>query len=234
LGTVSDIVKPGYARQGLAAFFKQVVAFFSANESLSYYLYECRLDRWRAADFQPKVQNFTLKTVTTESQLDDLVAAGFDLSLDSFLTRRGLKKGAVVFLLFVGRELASREIVATNAAAKTVIDKYPYQVDFDHGEACASGVWTNPKFRGLGLHTYVFYRAYDYLREHGVKIVRSIVWVDNLAAQKAHARFAPAIRQYARGRYFKILGLTFCRQTDLTHKTMVPETNHDQKETLAD
>jgi hypothetical protein len=211
-------MKPGDARQGLAAFFQQAVAFISANESLNYYLYECRLVKWNEADFRPKIQNFSLKTVSTEAQLDELIAGGFDLSLDSVLTRRGLQKGAVVFLLFVGRDLASREIVAANPAAKAVIDKYPYKVDFNNGEACASGVWTNPKFRNLGLHTYVFYRAYDYLREHGVKIVRSIVWVDNLGAQKAHAKFAPAIQKYARGRYFKILGLTFCRQTDLTER----------------
>ena len=215
MGTVSDIVKPGYARQGLAAFFQQAAAFISSNESLNYYLYECRLVKWNEADFLPKMQNLTLKTITTEAQLDELIAGGFDLSLDSVLTRRGLQKGAVVFLLFVGRELASREIVAANAAAKAVIDKYPYKVDFDNGEACAAGVWTNPKFRNLGLHTYVFFKAYDYLLEHGVKIVRSIVWVDNFAAQRAHAKFAPAIQKYARGRYFRILGLTFCRQTGL-------------------
>jgi ribosomal protein S18 acetylase RimI-like enzyme len=218
LGTASDVMKPGYAGKGLAAFFKQAASFVTANENLNYYLYECRLAKWNEADFRPKIHNFTLQTISTEQQLDALIANGFDLSLDSELTRRGIQKGAVAFMLFIGKELASRELVATNAGAKAVIDKYPYAVDFDHGEACASGVWTNPKFRNLGLHTYVFFKAYDYLRENGVKIVRSIVWVDNLAAQKAHEKFAPDIQKYARGRYFKILGLTFSRQTALRQK----------------
>jgi ribosomal protein S18 acetylase RimI-like enzyme len=215
VGTASNTLRPGYRFEGLVTFLERVAALIKANENLDYYLYACRLSKRNEADFLPKIREFTLKTISTIKELDDLTAAGFDLSLDSPITRRGIEKGAVAFLLFVGTELASRELVATSAAAKAAIDKYPYKVDFEHAEACASGVWTNPKFRNQGLHLYVFYKAYDYLRENGIQLVRSIVWIDNIAAQKAHARFAPDIKKYARGRYFKILGLPFCKEVVL-------------------
>ena len=212
MSTLSAPTKPGYRPRGLVTFLESLADFFKDNEKLDYYLYECRLSKRNEADFMPKIKNFTLKTIFTEAGLDELSAAGFDLSLDAPETRRGLRKGAVAFLLFVGQELASTELVATNLEAKNAIDKHPYKVDFAHREACAAGVWTNPRFQKNGLHTYVFFRAYDYLRQIGIEKVRSIVWVNNIAAQRAHARFAPDIKKYARGRYFKILGLHFCKE----------------------
>ena len=215
MGILSEAYKPGYPPVGLAGFLERLAALVKEHENLAYYLYECRLAKWPEGDFLPQIQDFTFKTITTEDQLDRLIAEGFDLSLDSPWTRRGIQKGAVAFFLFVGRELASRELVATNAEAKAAIDGYPYEVDFSHREACAAGVWTNPKFRRQGLHTYVFYRAYDYLREHGIRIVRSIVAADNIAAQKAHERFQPGMKRYARGRYFKVLGIRFRKEIAL-------------------
>jgi RimJ/RimL family protein N-acetyltransferase len=214
VGTLSDSFKPGYVPEGLSGFLERVASLIKEHENLAYYLYECRLSQLNENDFLPKIKDFTLKIVTTENELDQLTAEGYDLSLDSPWTRKGIQKGAVAFFIFVGNELASREIVATNAEAKLAIDDYPYKVDFANREACASGVWTNPKFRKMGLHTYVFFRAYDYLWKQGIRTVRSIVAADNIAAQKAHARFR-GMKKYARGRYFKILGFTICKQTGL-------------------
>ncbi len=215
MATSSETTKPGYRYEGLANLFRRLAFIMKDNENLDYYLYECRLSKRNEADFKPRTQNFTLKTIFTETELDNLAADGFDLSLDPPETRRGLRNGAVAFLLFVDKELASTELVATSLEAKKAIDKYPYRVDFEHREACAAGVGTNPKFHRKGLHTYVFFKAYDYLRENGIEIVRSIVWVNNIAAQKAHEKFAPDMRKYARGRYFQILGLVFCKETPL-------------------
>ena len=215
MGTISDAIGKPVARVRAAGVFGRIASFVTANETLNFYLYECRLTKRNEADFLPRCRDFSLKIITSESQLDALIAEGFDLSPDMGATRRGLEKGAIAFILFVGRELATRELVALSPEAKAAIDKYPYKVDFANGEACASGVWTNHKFRKMGFHTYVFFKAYDYLREKGTKTVRSIVWVENEAAQKAHARFAPEMRKYARGSYFKLMGLHFCRQTAL-------------------
>jgi hypothetical protein len=215
MGTISDAIAKPVTRAGKAGFLGRIASFVTANETLNYYLYECRLTKRNEADFLPRSSGFNLKIVFSEEQLDNLIAEGFDLSLDAGVTRRGVEKGAIAFLLFVGRELATRELVALSFEAKAAIDKYPYKVDFANGEACASGVWTNHKFRKMGYHTFVFFKVYDYLREHGVRTVRSIVWVENVAAQRAHARFEPEMRKYARGSYFKLMGLHFCRQVAL-------------------
>ncbi len=215
MSTLSEAFKPGYGQTRLSGFLDRIASLLKDRENLAYYLYECRLAKWDETEFLPQIQNFTLKIITSEEQLDQLVAEGFDLSLDSPWTRRGVQRGAVAFLLFVGKELASRELVATNIEAKATIDGYPYEVDFAHGEACAAGVWTNPKFRQKGLHTYVFYKAYDYLRSQGIRIVRSIVAVDNIGAQKAHERFGSGMKKYARGRYLKFLGISFRKEMGL-------------------
>jgi hypothetical protein len=215
MGTISETISYTGKKGEATSFWGRLVALATSNETLSYYLYECRLTKRNENDFLPRTRDFELKIITDLAQLDELTSRGYDLSLDAGFTRRGLQNGAAAFLLFVKGELATRELVATNARAKAAIDKYPYRVDFANREACASGVWTNPKFRQMGLHTYVFFKAYDYLRESGIKVVRSIVWVDNVAAQKAHERFAPDIRKYARGNYLKVMGLHFSWETPL-------------------
>jgi ribosomal protein S18 acetylase RimI-like enzyme len=120
-----------------------------------------------------------------------------------------IQKGAAAGLIFVGKELASMEWVAMTERANKAINLYPLKIDFQQKEAYASGVWTNPKFRHKGLHVYVYYKVYDFLRENGITSIFSIVASDNLAAQKAHQRFSPQERVYGRARYLNILGIPF-------------------------
>ena len=187
-------------------------------QSYSCYLYESSLIKRNEAEFLPGIQNFTLKIVTAKQQLDELESAGFDLSLCDGEARSLLEKGAVAGLLFVNRELASVEWAAMNAQANRAINIYPLKIDFSQKEVYASGVWTNPKFRRSGLHKYVYYKLYDFLRENGIKTVKSIVAIDNLAAQKAHQRFAPHERIYARARYLRIFGLHFWSETPINQQ----------------
>jgi GNAT superfamily N-acetyltransferase len=100
-----------------------------------------------------------------------------------------------------------------NAEAKASIDKYPCRVDFAGKEAYAGDVETYPKYQGQGLHLYAYYKIYDFLREKGINTVKSIVEVHNTAAMKAHERFAPEEKIVARGRYLRIMGLHFWRES---------------------
>lgn len=178
-------------------------------QSYSCYLYESTLIKRNEADFLPRVGNLTFKLVTKIPQLDELASAGFDLSQIDTETRSALEKGAMAGLLFVDSELASMEWAAMTEQANRAINIYPLKIDFSQKEAYASGVWTNPKFRRNGLHTYVYYKVYDFLRINGVKTVRSIVAIENIAAQKAHEKFAPHEKLHGRARYLKILGFQF-------------------------
>ena len=188
---------------------KKTLAFLLIFENFSCYVYSSKLKIRNENDFTPGIKNITLKIVTAKDQIDALIQSGFDLSLRLSIIYTRLEKGALTCLVFVDKELASMECAATNAAAKQGIDIYPCKIDFDHKEAYAGGVWTNPKYRGKGLHLYAYYKIYDYLREQGIVTVKSIVEVHNTAALKAHARFAPEEKIEAKAHYLRLLGLHF-------------------------
>ena len=56
----------------------------------------------------PNTQNFTFKIVATNEQANKLAADGLEFRSYILNARRSLDKGAIVFCLFVGNELASK------------------------------------------------------------------------------------------------------------------------------
>jgi hypothetical protein len=192
------------------------LSYILVHENFACNVYKSRLIPRNEADFRPKIDNFTLKIMTSRKQYEDLLTAGFDISCPN-VARTGdrLDKGAVACAIFIGKELASIEWVATDAAAKASLDTYPCKIDFANREAYAGAVWSNPKYRGKGIHMYVYYKIYDFLRERGAASVVSIVEVNNTAAIRAHNRFAPEEKVEARGRYLRLLGLQFWRERPL-------------------
>jgi ribosomal protein S18 acetylase RimI-like enzyme len=191
-------------------------AFLTVYENFHCWVYRSNLRERDGKDFAPGTGDFVFQIVTSLSQAEELEDSGYSLVPHRERTRDKLSKGAAAGMIFVGKELASMEWVATDAAAKAGIDIYPCPVDFQHGEAYAGGVWTNQKYRGLGLHSYVYYRIYDFLREQGIKSVVSIVEVNNTAALKAHEKFAPEEKIVARAHYLRLLGRHFWRETAYT------------------
>jgi hypothetical protein len=110
------------------------------------------------------------------------------------------------------------EWIALSRQANSAINVYPLKIDFTQRESYAAGVWTNPKFRRNGLHTYVYYKMYDFLRESGKLRVLSIVASDNIPAIRAHFKFAPDERIYARARYIQLFNLRFWKESPLTRE----------------
>jgi hypothetical protein len=207
--------KNTYNQKSLITSLRKVLAFLFVYENFTCYLYKSTLTKRNENDFTPRIKEFNFQIISTKQQLNDLVKDGFDLFSHSAKAEHRLEKGAVAGLVFVGKELASMEWVAVNAQAKASIDNYPCRVDYLIKEAYAGGVWTNPKYRGNGLHIYVYYKIYDFLRENGIVTVRSIVEVNNSAALKSHDRFAPEEKIEAKARYLRIMGLQFWRETPL-------------------
>jgi ribosomal protein S18 acetylase RimI-like enzyme len=187
--------------------FKKIGAFIFQNYSC--YLYENELTKRGEGEFLPAIKEFNFKIVTKPQELDELVRDGFDVSKGDAEARNMLEQGAIAALLFVNNELASTEWAAVNEKANRAINIYPLTIDFSKGEAYASIVWTSPNYRRKGLHNYVYYKLYDYLRENGVKKVKSIVATDNLPAQKVHQKMGPQEKIYGRARYLKIFGMAF-------------------------
>jgi len=191
--------------EGLIPLLRQGFAFLAASflQCGTYYLYEHTVTERNEADFMPKIQNFTFKTVSTNQQADELVAGGFELGSQITMMRRRLDRGAIAFCIFIERELAHIGWVALTEEAKELVDAFPYKVDFSNGEACTGGTWTDPKYRGTGLMVYGYFKRFQFLKERGKLISRNVVATSNVASQRGHAYFGPKICGEAR--YLKLL-----------------------------
>jgi len=192
--------------EGLPAFVRRaflvVVRFFFSCEN--YYIYEKTLNDANELQFTPKIPNCTLKIVSTPEEVDELIAEGFHINayLDISGTKARISRKAILFCAFVGKELAYKSWIAFSEEAKRDVDMLPYTVDFET-EACLGDDETVPKYRRLGIHTYVTIKRYQFVNERGLKS-KLTVRRDNIAAQKTQSRVGSRI--YAEGRYLKLLG----------------------------
>jgi len=187
-------------RRGLAS---AVGAFFFLR---TYYVYsECIEDLAEddEAHSQPRIEGVTFHIVSDNEKADELEAKGFDFRSQVPNARRSLEKGATAFCFFVGQELASIAWHAPNRHAQRSLGEPPYPVDFEKGEICSGGLWTNPKYRRKGLRKYSRLKRLDFLHDSGIKARRGVIATQNVAALKGRADFAPSA--FAEGRHLRIL-----------------------------
>jgi len=212
LNRASDILR----REGLTPLIVRGFDFTRRRLFLygHYYLYEHTLNERNEADFMPRIHDFTFRIVHNNEEADELAAAiGCDFRRRFVYTRKSLDKGAIAFCVFAGDEVAHIGLVALNKEAKNTFDFMPYEVDFLNNQACTGGTETVTEYRGRGLMAYGYFERFKFLREMGITASRNAVKVNNIASQRAHARFGPRI--YARGRYMKLLCLEFWKETPL-------------------
>jgi RimJ/RimL family protein N-acetyltransferase len=179
-----------------------------------YYLYEHTMKPRDEAEFLPKTQDFTFEIVSTTRQADELAAAGFDFGTRYPNARGDLDKGAVAFCFFINGELAHFGQVAMNEEAKKCFDVLPYRVDFSGKQACTGGTWTHPKYRGMGLMGYVYFKKLQFLREMGMIAVRTVVAANNVAVQQLYNKLGAG--RYAEARYLKFLWWDSWKETPLS------------------
>jgi len=184
-----------FIRQGFS-FVRNL--FFSYG---NYYIYEKDLS---PADeeikFKPKI-DCTPKVISKPDDFDELIAQGYDFRAMNF--RRKLEKGALAFCFFVGKELVHVTWLARNKEAKQEIDYLPFKVDFEAGEVCSGASFTDPAHRGKRLLAHTYCHVFRYSANDGIVKDRFSIDVNNIASQKAHARFNPVIT--GKGRYLKML-----------------------------
>jgi len=108
--------------------------------------------------------------------------------------RRWLDRGGVAFCAYIDREPAHLAWAAFSKEARGCCDYLPYQVDFEHGEACWGGAYTPRRFRGLGLYTYVCGIRLKYMHEHGYSRCRDAVRVGNHASLRGQGFWNPRPR----------------------------------------
>ncbi len=206
--------------EGLIAFVRKAFAFVVRNvfRYETYYLRErstASIAGLNEADFMPKISDFAIKIISSNQEVDELTAEGFDFRPWYRGYRKRLDAGAIALCVFVGSELANIGWVAMNQEAKDSLNEPPYKVDFSNGEACTGAVWTRPKYRRLGFHTYTRIKRYQFLMENGIAINRLSISKQNTASKLSVAQFAlrPKIRE---GRYLKILWWKWWKETPLT------------------
>jgi len=180
----------------------RVIQQFLHHESC--YLYELALVDRDEADFRPRVDDYTLKVFRSGEEADEWsAAAGFDFRERHLDAASKLEGGAIAFCAFMGRQLAHIGWVATSPEAKAAMRQAPYIVDFPNGEACTGAMWTDPRYRRLGLARYVYFKRCQFLKDNGKTVSRNAVRMDNVAAQGMMEGFGARI--YAKGRILRVL-----------------------------
>lgn len=220
LTALSARAKQIHESEGWASLVRRGFAFVSRQlcEYRTYYLSEYDLANIRnlnAADFMPKIDDFTLKVVTTNQEADELEGAGLEFRsyCQNFNARKALEKGAIVFCIFIAQELAAMGWVALTQQAMDSLNERPIKIDFSNKDAFTGGIWTNPKYRRVGLSLYSNFKRLEFQFDRGIMIDLGSIAKGNIVSQKAHALFSP--RVYVEGRYLKILWLKSWRERPL-------------------
>jgi hypothetical protein len=212
VGTLSKKVVGKVQTAGLAAFIKAVFSSLvrSFFEYRTYYLYENKLDNEN--EFEPRIDNYTLKIISAVKEVDDLIADGFDIEsyyagIDALNER--IEEGAILFSLFVDRDLAHTSWVALAKMAENTIDTPHFTVVYPKDSFIADSR-TNSKYQRLGIYTYVYSRIFSHLREMGISSAKFAVEKDNSPPQEAQIKLGSAI--YGELCYTRLFGREFCKE----------------------
>ena len=135
-----------------------------------------------------KVNNLTLRIIDCLEDFDKLLADGFDFSsyeMSIQQCKERLSRGAILFCVFVGKELAHGSWVGMSRRSHG--DFYTFPMDYGH-TACIGGTMTTPKYRRKGINVYVYSEMFRYIREKGLSKAVLEVHKDNIVAQNSQAK----------------------------------------------
>jgi len=173
------------------------------------YCFEHTLRERNEADFLPKIHDFTLKIIPSADEVEKLSCDGFDFGRYGKSARYQPGKGATLFCIFAGRELAHMGYVVTNEKTHLALEP-PFPVNYANREASTGGTGTVPKYRGKGLMAYGYFKRFQFLMENGITTSRNAVVTDNIISQKVMIKFEP--RVYAKLYFLRILRWKFWRE----------------------
>jgi len=208
LSTLFDRARQIHQTEGLMSLLKRGPAFLSYCffEHRAYYIYVNYLEdlpELHEVDFLPRIDNLTVKLVSSNEEADGLEAEGLKFRSLVPHAREALERGATACCIFVGHELVHIGWVATTQQAKDSLNEPPFRVDFSRNQSCSGGVWTSPEYRRAGLFSYSQFKRYEFLRGKGIAANFTAVAKTNVAAQVAYGRPAPT--PCAEGRYLRVL-----------------------------
>lgn len=201
-----------YRTEGLVPLLKRGFSFASSFmfKRQDYYLYRDPIQGSRLpneVDVLPRVDDWVLKVVTSNREADEFEADGFEFRSKVINARERLDRGATAFCIYVGRELAHIGWLALTQEAVDSLGGGSFEVRLADHEAYSSGIWTNPKYRRLGIHKYGYFKRLEFMLANGVRTERSVVDRGNVAPQQSNALggMLPFPGPQAEGRYQRIL-----------------------------
>jgi len=218
-GRVSGVYRerglPGLLRRGFAFL---LCCFF---EYRTFYLTGYNLESLPQLDeaaFVPRVDGLSFRVVCSNKDPDALEAECLEFASASgdfrFDARRALDGGAIACCIYVGKELASIGWIALTRHAMDSLNERRMRIDFARGESFTGNMWTNPKYRGMGLRLYRMYKKRRLLAEKGIKATRGYAAKRNVDAVRGIGRIDSTVDGEAR--YLRILWWKSWRETPLT------------------
>ncbi len=209
--------------EGFARLLRRGLAFAlnTLYEYRAYYLSEYSLENIRGldeAEFAPRVSDLSFRVVMGNREADELEAAGYHFRpyATHFDPGKALDSGAVAFCLFAGRELAAMGWGAMTQQAFASLNERPIKIDFSKGDAFTGAIWTNPKYRRMGLRTYRTFKLRQFLLEQGAVMTRGAIAKENVAAWTGLAKIHSTI--YGEARYLRVLWWKWWRERPLSRQ----------------
>jgi len=172
------------------------------------------IDKEVEADYLPKVDNHCWRIISTNQEVDELIADGFDLGAYELNLRISVEKEAVGFCHFVGKELAHYTFLADNPRGKDAVDLLPFHVDFKNGQSVCGNSLTVPKYRSLHFRIYNGYIIRKYSWSKGIVGSTYSIEVNNYPALVSHAKSLNKLI-VSRCRFIKILWFKHLKEIEM-------------------
>ena len=157
----------------------------------------------RNNNLAPPLDDVTHMFLSTNEQVDDVEARGYEFRSVVRDSRAMLNAGATAACVFVGKELGNVVWVATTQQAMDSLKEAPFTVDFAGGECWTGRAWTNPKYRGSGLFSYADIKSRRRQLEQGIRVSKWALGEQNMPSKSIAARIGATV--CGEGRYRRIL-----------------------------
>ena len=196
-----------YTTEGVRALLGRAYPFLVRRyfEYSTYYLYAKpvpRAEELNEAGPIPEADSVMPRLVSSNEEVDELEAQGFEFRAHVPNARERLDKGAVATCVFVGKELGHIGWAALDQRALDSLNEPPYKVDFANKEAVGSGAWTSPKHRGKALGNLGASLFHVMARDNGIEVRRYAIRKSNIPSIKVQARVSDPCGE---GRYLRVL-----------------------------
>ena len=169
---------------GLAeSFCNRVCRLFS---SCVYFNRKARVLEWTLIDPVPDVEPPTVEIEIRELRAEEIVGFKDILREEKLrLWRRRLEEGKVALIAWHGDEVAWYGWVSMEFEHEPVFD---VDLDLRQDEGYVLDAYTNPKYRGSNLHTYMSVKRLQRLKEMGARRAVGIAAKQNVASRRAHQK----------------------------------------------